>query len=156
VIATGFQTRAQEQPSTPGSRGAARGREGQMALPMSAAAAAAAGVPVARGGHAPAPSYAAEAPTETINLDDFYMNLEQIPAAPVAGGPGAGAAALPPEWTPAERPIIRPQVSGGPGAPPPRRSAAQVAAARPSDELGVEESELDKPTYLRRGLFAPE
>src|SRR6516225_7434293 len=80
VIATGFQTRAQEQPSTPGSRGAARGREGQMALPMSAAAAAAAGVPVARGGHAPAPSYAAEAPTETINLDDFYMNLEQIPA----------------------------------------------------------------------------
>jgi hypothetical protein len=48
-------------------------------------------------------------------------------------------------------------VSGGAaGGSPPRRSAAQVAPSRPSDELGVEESELDKPTYLRRGLFAPE
>jgi hypothetical protein len=28
--------------------------------------------------------------------------------------------------------------------------------ARPADELGVEESEFDKPTYLRRGLFSPE
>jgi hypothetical protein len=30
---------------------------------------------------------------------------------------------------------------------------AQVRAA---DELGVEENEFDKPTYLRRGLSAPE
>ena len=32
-------------------------------------------------------------------------------------------------------------------------SPAQVRAA---DELGVEENEFDKPTYLRRGLSAPE
>jgi hypothetical protein len=42
------------------------------------------------------------------------------------------------------------------GAPAVRRPPAQVAAPRPADDLGVEESELDKPTYLRRGLFAPE
>ena len=30
-----------------------------------------------------------------------------------------------------------------------------TAGAEP-DELGVEESEFDKPTYLRRGLYAPE
>jgi hypothetical protein len=29
-------------------------------------------------------------------------------------------------------------------------------ASRPADELGVEESEFDKPTYLRRGLASPE
>ena len=32
----------------------------------------------------------------------------------------------------------------------------QVQSPRPGDELGVEESEFDKPTYLRRGLYAPE
>jgi hypothetical protein len=31
-----------------------------------------------------------------------------------------------------------------------------VPSQRSNDELGVEESEFDKPTYLRRGLFAPE
>jgi len=122
----------------------------------------------ARGGYgAPGavPQARAELSPEAINLDDFYMNLEQIP--PVAGGGGGGggmavATAQPPmqaaapEWTPAERPIIRPPVSGGgtPGPGPARRT--QVAAPRPADELGVEESEFDKPTYLRRGLYAPE
>ena len=35
-----------------------------------------------------------------------------------------------------------------------RRSSMQ--SPRPADELGVEESEFDKPTYLRRGLYAPD
>jgi hypothetical protein len=34
--------------------------------------------------------------------------------------------------------------------------SASVPAVRGADELGVEESEFDKPTYLRRGLTAPE
>ena len=98
---------------------------------------------------------------ETINLDEFYSSMEQMP--PVAMGtqpppPPAG------EWTPAERPeqrseraerperpIVRPQATS---APLTRR--AQVQSPRPGDELGVEESEFDKPAYLRRGLYAPE
>jgi hypothetical protein len=89
--------------------------------------------------------------------------MEQFPPAPgtttqaptTPGGFGTAQAA--PEWTPAERPIIRPPVAnpgGGAGAPPRRMNAAQMAHS--ADELGVEESEFDKPAYLRRGIFAPE
>ena len=52
--------------------------------------------------------------------------------------------------------------SGRPGARRPptdsrrRPAVAQMQSPRPADELGVEESEFDKPTYLRRGLYAPE
>src|SRR5262249_33865638 len=60
VIATGFQTRASEQPA--GERGGrgARSREGQMALPMSASASGSGPVaaPPARGGHAAPAAYA--------------------------------------------------------------------------------------------------
>jgi cell division protein FtsZ len=160
VIATGFQSHVQEHPTPSAGRGMARGREGQMALPMQAAAAQAAAqaaahaaaalpamstapwptatTPTSRGG------YAAPA-SETINTDDFYLNMEQTPPAPAQSGS---------EWTPAERPIIRPQSSGT--APLSRRASGQVPAQRSPDELGVEESEFDKPTYLRRGLYAPE
>ena len=55
----------------------------------------------------------------------------------------------------ADRPIIRPPVSGGAGVQP-RRMSTQVPSVRGADELGVEESEFDKPTYLRRGIFSPE
>ena len=69
------------------------------------------------------------------------------------GGQPSGA----PEWTPSERPIVRPQASGtAPPLPPGGRRSAQMQSPRPADELGVEESEFDKPTYLRRGLYAPE
>src|SRR6185436_5135525 len=40
VIATGFNSHATEQPAPSAGRGPARGREGQMALPMQASAAA--------------------------------------------------------------------------------------------------------------------
>jgi cell division protein FtsZ len=172
VIATGFQTRAQDQPSNiagGGMRGQ-RSREGQMALPMQNGQASQSGtinshpgqsyhvqgtgVTTARGGYSAPVPRPAEPTDETINVDDFYVNLEQIPAAPAA----SALPAPPSEWTPAERPIIRPPVSGAApaGGGPPRRSPAHVSAPRPGDELGVEESEFDKPTYLRRGLFAPE
>src|SRR4051812_43354484 len=108
VIATGFQTRVQEHPTPSAGRGSGRGREGQMALPMreresfavaSAAAAAMAGLPppvispmqgtpTSRGGYGVPAPLPAEVAAEAINLDDFYMNLEQIP--PVAGGGGGG------------------------------------------------------------------
>jgi hypothetical protein len=90
--------------------------------------------------------------------------MEQIPAAPVAASQpptapgGFGVAQASAEWTPAERPVIRPPVSnavaGGTQVGQAPRRMSQVA--RPADDLGVEESEFDKPTYLRRGIFAPE
>jgi len=160
VIATGFQTHMQEQPTPSTGRGGGhtRGREGQMALPMQPGAPLGQGAsPTNRGGYAAPIPRPVEVGGETINLDDFYMNMEQVP--PVA----LGAQPPPPpqqpgaEWTPAERPIIRPQAAGGTSAPLVRRAPAQVPSSpRPADELGVEESEFDKPTYLRRGLAAPE
>jgi len=182
VIATGFNTHVQEHPTPGAGRGHARGRDGQMALPMQASAAAMAHAatmasaqppgpwaqvsssPTPRGGYAapvqPRPAEGAE----MINLDDFYSSMEQMPPATMAAQPPAPPAG---EWTPAERPdridrperaeraerpIVRPQA--GVTAPLSRR--AQVQSPRPADELGVEESEFDKPAYLRRGLYAPE
>jgi cell division protein FtsZ len=112
------------------------------------------------------PGNAAGSAAEPAAYDEFYENMEQIPAAPAAisqpptapGGFGVAQASA--EWTPAERPVIRPPVtaaSAGGGTQvgqPQRRMSSQVA--RPADDLGVEESEFDKPTYLRRGIFAPE
>jgi hypothetical protein len=164
----------------------ARGRENQMALPMQATAyaqapayaqpapvAATSPVPpwaqptaVAPRGYAVAPGRQVEGTTEVgLGFEEFYENVEQIPGAPgpttreptTPGGFGIATAA---EWTPAERPVIRPPVTNvtpgaGASAPAPRRMSSQMAS-RPADELGVEESEFDKPTYLRRGIFAPE
>jgi cell division protein FtsZ len=157
VIATGFSARAAEQvaPSN-GARGQ-RSREGQMALPMQNQQTPVPGGVTGRAGYGAVPRNV-EPPGEPINVDDFYVNVEQFP-------PVSALSSQPPpippavEWTPAERPIIRPPVSGPPpvnGGAPSRRAPAQVAPPRPADDLGVEESELDKPTYLRRGLFAPE
>ncbi|HMF43098.1 MAG TPA: hypothetical protein VKQ32_20635, partial [Polyangia bacterium] len=81
----------------------------------------------------------------------------EVPPAAMGAVP-TGAQPNGPEWTPSERPErpgARPQAPGAPTAPLGRRSA-QMQSPRPADELGVEESEFDKPTYLRRGLYAPE
>jgi hypothetical protein len=115
--------------------------------------------PTPRGGYAaPAP----RAPeTENINLDEFYSSMAEVPPAAMGAVP-TGAQPNGPEWTPserperAERPIVRPQTSNTVPPPAPGRRSAQMQSPRPADELGVEESEFDKPTYLRRGLYAPE
>jgi cell division protein FtsZ len=169
VIATGFNTHAHEHPAQGVGRGPVRGREGQMALPMQASAMAQAPTmmaqqppqspmspwgqtsnPTTRGGYA-----AQQRPGdsgETINLDEFYSSMAEVPPAAMGAVP-ATAQPNGPEWTPSERPVVRPQAAP-PVGPPGRRS--QMQPPRPGDELGVEESEFDKPTYLRRGLYAPE
>jgi cell division protein FtsZ len=116
--------------------------------------------PTPRGGYSVSAVQAAMPPepaAEPINTDDFYLQMEQVPPAALAAPPPRPIANGG-EWTPAERidrPMARPQNAGT--APLVRRSPGQVAPQqRPQDELGVEESEFDKPTYLRRGLYAPE
>jgi cell division protein FtsZ len=76
-------------------------------------------------------------------------------AAGLAAGAGASAAAGGfGEWTPPpERPIIRPPVAANPALR--GRGAGGMHRMAGSDELGVEESELDKPTYVRRGILPP-
>jgi hypothetical protein len=172
VIATGFNAHAHEHPQQSVGRGPARGREGQMALPMQSSAMAQAPTmmahqptspwgqtsnPTSRGGYAVPPTPRPD-PGETINLDEFYSSMADVPPAAMGAIP---AAAHPngPEWTPSERPerpAVRPQQPAAPVPPAARRPGAQMQSPRSPDELGVEESEFDKPTYLRRGLFAPE
>jgi cell division protein FtsZ len=162
VIATGFAAHTHDQPTMGGARMTTRAREGQMALPMqpsgyghgqsvpAQATAPWTSSPTPRGGYT-APAARPPEGAEAIDVDDFYLQMEQVPPVPlgaIPGGPPSGA-----EWTPAERPIIRPPTSGT--APLTRRAPAQPSS-RPADGLGVEESEFDKPTYLRRGLYAPE
>jgi cell division protein FtsZ len=163
VIATGFSAHANEQPMPPApGRAHPRGRENQMAFPMQSAAALAHTAAMVAPSPSPRGSYGTpmarpEPAPEPINLDDFYMNMEQVPPASLGAAPPPPPQQPGAEWTPGERgerPIIRPQ-SPGVTAPLGRRASSQMPSQRPSDELGVEESEFDKPTYLRRGLFAP-
>jgi hypothetical protein len=166
VIATGFNAHAHEHPSASGGRGPARGREGQMALPMQASAAMGqaatmmAQQPMSPWGQTSNPTprggYAAPAPRpgdsgENINLDEFYSSMAEVPPAAMGAVPTQGNG---PEWTPSERSVVRPQ--GANTVPAGGRRSAQMQSPRPGDELGVEESEFDKPTYLRRGLYAPD
>jgi cell division protein FtsZ len=120
--------------------------------------------PTSRGYAAAAPRAAEALGAPIDNLDDFYLGADYgtPPPAPTMAMPAAPSAPLgygavtTSEWTPpSERPIIRPPVSGTGGSAP-RRASAQVPSVRGADDLGVEESEFDKPTYLRRGLIAPE
>jgi cell division protein FtsZ len=175
VIATGFNSHAIEQPAPSMGRSPARGRDGQMALPMQASAAMAqaptmmvqqpspsmnpwgqTSTPTGRGGYAAPAPRAPEA--ETINLDEFYSSMSEVPPAAMGAIP-TNAQANGPEWTPSERQersersmARAPQAANT--IPTGGRRSSQMP--RPADELGVEESEFDKPTYLRRGLYAPE
>jgi len=178
VIATGFNQHAQEHPTQGTGRGHghghARGRENQMALPMQASSAMAQAPtmmvqqppmgpwgqtsnPTSRGGYA-APVQRPGDSGEAINLDEFYSSMQEVPPAHMGAVP-TGTQPNGPEWTPSERgerPVVRPQTANTAPPPVPGRRSAQMQSPRPADELGVEESEFDKPTYLRRGLYAPE
>lgn len=78
---------------------------------------------------------------------DFHMGMSSGGAAHAHGSAG--------EWAPSsERPIIRPPVAGNPalrGRGPGNVSRASAG----SNELGVEESEFDRPTFIRRGIIPP-
>jgi cell division protein FtsZ len=182
VIATGFQGRAivEASPSSPGGRPQIkRPAEHQMTLPMHSPpgetviavshAAPPPPVPPALPARAlsvaPAASVITSAPppvAEPLDVADTEVEIDSIEilryppvpvlATPAPVTPGAAVVAVPDS-----RPVIRPAVpspiatasAAGSSA---RRVTPAAPAALAAAHLGIEESEFDKPTYLRRGL----
>jgi hypothetical protein len=165
VIATGFQPRAEVQ--APVGTGASsghssrHGRRHQDHLAMPAQ---------------PAPHVnTARFPAAALDLgelaDDGYpqpyppvttaVNYPSVSPMPLAASGSIGTAAYPnSDWSSADRPIIRPQIGSGIGSgmgstpPPADRRRTPMMPALAAEDLGIEESEFDKPTYLRRSLAA--
>jgi cell division protein FtsZ len=72
--------------------------------------------------------------------------------APAVGAPSGPVAIAPAQES---RPVIRPAVASAMNTVPgsgPRRSSGTVPVALAADHLCIEESEFDKPTYLRRAM----
>ena len=72
-------------------------------------------------------------------------------------GMGMPTASATPDWgqqPSSERPIIRPPVGASP-AMRGRASGSMGRVAGTGDEIGVEDSELDRPTFIRRGILPP-
>jgi cell division protein FtsZ len=158
VIATGFQPRLAEtitpvQGFTAPQR--TNRRQDQMALPMQ---------PVAHGGT----RYAEPMDAGDMEYPQPYppvtnvVSYPPVSPMPLAHSPGTSTSAYPTsgqEWAPqpeASRPVIRPPVTGNSmrdsGIQPADRRRTPMIPAMAAEDLGIEESEFDKPTYLRRGL----
>jgi hypothetical protein len=83
-----------------------------------------------------------------------------MPLAPSASlGAASYAAPAAEQWAPPPegRPIIRPPVTASTTSVSTAgnsRRTPMIPAALAAEDLGIEESEFDKPAYLRRGLHA--
>jgi cell division protein FtsZ len=90
---------------------------------------------------------------ENEELDDSDFGMM---AAGSAGPLGAAAmSAATAEWAASgERPVIRPPVGANPALRG-RQSGSMQRVQGGSSELGVEESEFDRPTFIRRGIIPP-
>jgi cell division protein FtsZ len=175
VIATGFQSRAAVEASTSSGRPQIkRLSENQMTLPMHsppsetviAVASSMAPPPPAP---PPTPAHVAAAPvvvnsvapvSAAMDVEDTEVEIEasdvlRYPPLPLLATPGPVTPAVVAFAAPDSRPVIRPAVAS------PIASASAASSARrvtPSPatlataHLGIEESEFDKPTYLRRAM----
>jgi cell division protein FtsZ len=173
VIATGFQTRdaVAAQPPVTHHRPVRR-TDNQMALPMQPPPVSYGSLPTAsaRPPQQPESEYG-EIVVEPYPLQPYppvaavaypppVAPMPLAPSAQVSAGAMPAYAAQAEQWAPQPegRPIIRPPVTTS------TSSAAQTAVgnsrrtpiipAMAAEDLGIEESEYDKPAYLRRGLHA--
>jgi cell division protein FtsZ len=179
VIATGFQSRAAVEASTSSGRSSVKkAAENQMTLPMHSppsetvisVASSPAPRPVALPPtpvHAPAASTAVVASasppvSEPLDASDTEVELDgdelvHYPPLPILATPAPMTPPLATVAAPDSRPVIRPAVASpiatAAGTSSARRMAAPSApASLATAHLGIEESEFDKPTYLRRAL----
>ncbi len=178
VIATGFQSRVAVETST--SSGSSRptikkSAEHQMTLPMHSNQAQSV-VSVMPTAHVEAPvqvtvqrdpmSASVSAPvSEPLDVSDTEVEIDEVEIhrypplpslltpAPVYGRATVATAATPP---PDSRPVIRPPVASPIAAASvtssARRATPSAQNALATAHLGIEESEYDKPTYLRRAM----
>jgi cell division protein FtsZ len=179
VIATGFQSRAAVEASTSHAGGRPqikRAADHQMTLPMHSPAsetviAVSDAVPLAPGPLLAPPRpvsavstvVASSAPpvAEPLDAADTEVELDGVeilrypPLPLLASGPATPPAVY--AGAPDARPVIRPAVpspinaASAPGSSA-RRVAPETPATLATAHLGIEESEFDKPTYLRRAL----
>jgi cell division protein FtsZ len=180
VIATGFQSRIAVEHSTSSRPTVKRSAENQMTLPIhsgSGASVARVAVdralelggqagPVAYGQGAPAMAHVSahnaapvsgpfEAVDTDVEIDEPDLLHYPPPASLVTPAPVFSQQFSSPVSMPHDRPVIRPAVAS-PIAPASVTSSARrtapVPASLSSAHLGIEESEFDKPTYLRRAM----
>jgi cell division protein FtsZ len=176
VIATGFQSRTAVEASTSmgGRPQIKRQAEHQMTLPMGspssetviavadAVPSMPAPPPLPARPLGPAVASAAPPVSEAFDMSDTDVDLEGIeilrypPLPGLASGPVTPpvASVSPP---PDSRPVIRPAVpspitTANPAGSSSRRVTPSVPASLATAHLGIEESEFDKPTYLRRAM----
>ena len=159
VIATGFHNRAVAEAQPPMGRPAVRGLPShQMPLPMSAPSMSS----------SPAPMAVAQAvpPTEPTDYADvatepypsgapWAQPMTRVPVATMTAPYGIAGSAPATDWqTPAatDRPVIRPAVISP--IPPPMGAPLTARRTPPPgaafEDLGIEDSELDSPTFMRR------
>jgi len=175
VIATGFQSRVAVEASTSSGRSSIKKlADHQMTLPMhsppSETVISVASPPAPRPMMPAAPAapvatvVASATPpvSEPLDASDTEMELDGVelvryPPLPMLATPAPVTPPLAPIGAPDSRPVIRPAVAS------PIASASATSTARrmasPSGptalaaaHLGIEESEFDKPTYLRRAM----
>jgi cell division protein FtsZ len=179
VIATGFQSRTAVEASTSSGAGrptVKRPAENQMTLPMGSprtetVISVSSATPPPPAAHRPlpaavsaaAPIVASAAPpvAEPFEGSDTEVEIDaaeilRYPPLPVLATPAPVTPPLAPVTASDSRPVIRPAVaspiatSGGSSSA--RRVAPSPPAALTTAHLGIEESEFDKPTYLRRAM----
>jgi cell division protein FtsZ len=166
VIATGFQGRVEAMAPAPttGAQRTARRSESHLAAPLPPSSHSRGEIRTDR-----FPSAAADLgeladdgypqPYPPVTTSVNYPPVSPMPLASAAMGATTGAYPMS-DWSGEGRPIIRPQVGAGANAgagnapPPDRRRTPMMPALHSEADLGIEESEFDKPTYLRRGLAA--
>jgi len=83
--------------------------------------------------------------------EDFDGDYGENLAAPTRGQ--AMSPSGPNDWSASERPIIRPPVAGNPNMR--GRASGPMSRVASTDQFGEEESELDRPTFIRRGILPP-
>jgi cell division protein FtsZ len=169
VIATGFQSRAAVEASTSSGTGRPQVRkpaENQMTLPIgsppsetviavaSAAPPPPAVVPTAASASAPVSGPLENEDTE-VEID--VSEVLRYPPLPVMATPAPLSPPVVSPPPPDSRPVIRPAVpspitTASAASSSARRLTASAPAALAIAHLGIEESEFDKPTYLRRAM----
>jgi len=176
VIATGFQSRAAVEASTSGGLRPQIKKQAdhQMTLPMHSPASETVisvssprqapppvAPPPAQGAAAPIGASAVAPVSEAMDVEDTEVELEacevlRYPPLPMLATPGPVTPPVASFVAPDSRPVIRPAVASPIATASVTSSARRVTQSAPATlataHLGIEESEFDKPTYLRRAM----